>query len=84
MASANPTHGTHAEVAERFNKSIRTIYSWHERGLIDGYDDNGTIKFNFAAVELALKMYPARMRDGRRRGRGIIKPMPIQAEAVSE
>lgn len=69
-----------AELAAYFNVSERTTFHWHDRGYIDGYDDNGTIKFNLEAVELAMKMNPGAMRDGRKRGsNGVVKPMPIQA-----
>lgn len=74
------TYLTRAELAAHFNKSERSIYLWHDRGYIDGYDDDGTIKFNLEAVELAMKMNPRIMRDGRKRGKnGVVKPMPIHA-----
>lgn len=77
------TFVTRAELAAHFNKSERTIYLWHDRGLIEGYDDRGTIKYNLEAVELAMKLNPRAMRDGRKRGtNGVVKPMPITA--VSE
>lgn len=79
----SPTFLTLAELAAHLHKSQRAIYLWHDHGLIDGYDDNGTIKYNLEAVELAMKMNPRKMRDGRKRGtKGIVKSMPIQA--VSE
>ncbi|MEX8031899.1 hypothetical protein AB6V29_02585 [Microbacterium sp. 20-116] len=76
------TYLTHSELAAHYNNTVRTIYSWHERGLIEGFDDDGTIKFHLEAVDLAMRMNPRAMRDGRRRGRGVVKPMPVRAEVV--
>jgi len=82
MSTSDPTFLTHAELAAHLHKSTRAIYAWHAADLITGYDDNGTIKFNLEAVELAMRMNPRRMRDGRKRGRGSVKPMPVRAEVA--
>ena len=75
---------TKAELAAELQVGLRTIDSWHSRGLITAYrDDNRVLRFNLAAVELAMAMNPHKMRDGRRRGvAGKIVPMPVEAEGV--
>lgn len=77
---------TKAELAAHFQVSTRTVDSWHGRGFVTGYRDlDGAMRFNLQAVELAMRMNPFSMRDGRKRGkRGVVVPMPVPGEGASE
>lgn len=73
-----------AELAAVIQRSPRTLDNWHSRGYITAFrSSDGTLLFDLDAVELAMRMRPFEMRDGRKRGaHGSIVPLPVSA--VSE
>jgi hypothetical protein len=77
------TYLSKSALAAHFHINPRTVDLWHSKGFITGYVGDEGIEYNLEAVELAMRMNPFSMRDGRKRGKqGRVVPKPVQAETV--
>ena len=72
------------ETARFFQVGTETVTNWLHRGYIRAYKIEGSraLHYDLDEIERAFKVYgPAKMRDGRKRGRGRVVPVSV---AVSD